>query len=118
MLVPLKYNTSPVQHVGGNLLRSQSITTLYAVSQSIPRMTSNSDMSMILKSTVSRVPKISNSQPRHGVGGRSLRLEDLVPLLIWQGVRGVLRPQKSKVYFHATGPQYEATQMDGVPRGL
>ena len=30
--------------------------------------------------------------PRHGVGGRSLRLEDLAPLLIRQGVRGVLRP--------------------------
>ena len=29
---------------------------------------------------------------RHGVGGRSLRLEDLMPLLIWRGVRGVLRP--------------------------
>ena len=55
---------------------------------------------------------------RHGVGGRSLRLEDLVPLLIRRGVRGVLRPQKSEVYFHAAGPQYEATQMDGVPRGL
>ena len=41
---------------------------------------------------------------RHGVGGRSLRLEDLVPLLIRQGVRGVLRPLKSEVYFHAAGP--------------
>ena len=29
---------------------------------------------------------------RHGVGGRSLRLEDLTPLLIWRGVRGVHRP--------------------------
>ena len=29
---------------------------------------------------------------RHGVGGRSLRLEDLAPLLIRLGVRGVLRP--------------------------
>ena len=29
---------------------------------------------------------------RHGVGGRNLRLEDLAPLLIWRGVRGVLRP--------------------------
>ena len=29
---------------------------------------------------------------RHGVGGRSLRLEDLAPLLIRGGVRGVLRP--------------------------
>ena len=29
---------------------------------------------------------------RHGVGGRSLRLEDLAPLLIRRGVRGVLRP--------------------------
>ena len=29
---------------------------------------------------------------RHGVGGRSLHLEDLAPLLIWRGVRGVLRP--------------------------
>ena len=29
---------------------------------------------------------------RHGVGGRSLRLEDLAPLLIWRGVRDVLRP--------------------------
>ena len=29
---------------------------------------------------------------RHGVGGRSLHLEDLAPLLIRQGVRGVLRP--------------------------
>ena len=28
----------------------------------------------------------------HGVGDRSLRLEDLAPLLIWRGVRGVLRP--------------------------
>ena len=55
---------------------------------------------------------------RHGVGGRSLRLEYLVPLLIWRGVRGVLIPQKYDVYFHAAGPQYEATQMDGVPRGL
>ena len=54
----------------------------------------------------------------HGVGGRSLRLEDLVPLLIWRGVRGVLRPQKFEVYLHPAGPQYEATQMDGVPRGL
>ena len=53
---------------------------------------------------------------RHGVGGRSLHLEDLAPLLIWRGVRGVLKPQKSEVYFHTTGPQYEATQMDGVPR--
>ena len=29
---------------------------------------------------------------RHGVGGRSLRLEDLAPLLIRRVVRGVLRP--------------------------
>ena len=29
---------------------------------------------------------------RHGVSGRSLRLEDLAPLLIRRGVRGVLRP--------------------------
>ena len=29
---------------------------------------------------------------RHGVGGRSLRLEDLTPLLILRGVRGVLKP--------------------------
>ena len=29
---------------------------------------------------------------RHGVGGRSLRLEDLEPLLIRRGVRGVLKP--------------------------
>ena len=28
---------------------------------------------------------------RHGVSGRSLRLEDLAPLIIWWGVRGVLR---------------------------
>ena len=55
---------------------------------------------------------------RHGVGSRSLLLEDLAPLLIWRGVRGVLRPQKFEVYFYAAGPQYEATQMDGVPRGL
>ena len=26
--------------------------------------------------------------------------------------------QKSEVYFHPAGPQYEATQMDGVPKGL
>ena len=55
---------------------------------------------------------------RHGVGGSSLHLEDLAPLFIWRGVRGVLRPQTSEVYFHAAGPQYEATQMDGIPRGL
>ena len=30
----------------------------------------------------------------------------------------MLRPQKFEVYFHAAGPQYEATQMDRVPRGL
>ena len=41
---------------------------------------------------------------RHGVGGRSLRLEDLAPLFIWQTIRGILRPQKSEVYFHATRP--------------
>ena len=29
---------------------------------------------------------------RHRVGGRSLRLEDLAPLFIRRGVRGVLRP--------------------------
>ena len=29
---------------------------------------------------------------RHGVGGCSLRLEDLAPLLIRGGVRGVLKP--------------------------
>ena len=29
---------------------------------------------------------------RHGVGDRSLRLEDFASLLIWRGVRGVLRP--------------------------
>ena len=29
---------------------------------------------------------------RHGVGGHSLRLEDLAPLFIRRGVRGVLRP--------------------------
>ena len=29
---------------------------------------------------------------RYGVSSRSLRLEDLAPLLIGQGVRGVLRP--------------------------
>ena len=29
---------------------------------------------------------------RHGVGGSSLRLEDLAPLLIRRGVRGVLIP--------------------------
>ena len=29
---------------------------------------------------------------RHGVGGRSLHLEDLAPLFIWRGVQGVLRP--------------------------
>ena len=46
---------------------------------------------------------------KHGVSGRSLCLEDLAPLLIWRGVRGVLKPQKSEVYFHAVGPQYEAT---------
>ena len=58
--------------------------------------------------------------PTHDLelAGRSLRLEDLAPLLIWRGVRGVLRPQESEVYFHATGPQYEETQIDGVPRGL
>ena len=28
------------------------------------------------------------------------------------------RPQKSEVYFHTAGPQYEATQMDGVSGGL
>ena len=55
---------------------------------------------------------------RHGVGGRSLRLEDLAALLIRRGVRVILSPQKSEVYFHAAGPQYEATQMDGVPREL
>ena len=55
---------------------------------------------------------------RHGVGSHSLRLKDLAPLFIWRTVRGVLRPQKSEVYFHAAGSQYEATQMDGVPRGL
>ena len=54
----------------------------------------------------------------HGIDGHRFHLEDLAPLLIWQGLRGVLRPQKSKVYFHTAGPQYEATQMDGVPRGL
>ena len=59
-----------------------------------------------------------NYPTRHGVGGRSLLLEDLVPLLIWRGVQGVLRPQKFEVYFHVVGPQHEATQMDGVPRGL
>ena len=32
------------------------------------------------------------SHTRHGVGGSSLRLEDLAPLLIRRGVRGVLRP--------------------------
>ena len=42
----------------------------------------------------------------------------MAPLLIWRGVRGVLRPQKSEVYLHIAGPQYEAMQMDGVPRGL
>ena len=45
-------------------------------------------------------------------------LKILAPLLIWRGVRGVLIPQKSEVYFHIAGPQHEATQMDGVPRGL
>ena len=55
---------------------------------------------------------------RHGVGGRSLRLEDLAPLFIWRAVRGVLKPQNSEVYFHAAAPQYEATYMDGFPRGL
>ena len=55
---------------------------------------------------------------RHGVGGRSLRLEDLALLLIRRGVRGVLKPKKFEVYFHAAEPQYVATQMDGVPRGL
>ena len=29
---------------------------------------------------------------RHGVGGGSLHLEDLAPLLIRRGVRGVIRP--------------------------
>ena len=52
------------------------------------------------------------------VGGRSLHLEYLAPLLIWRTVQGVLRPQKFEVYFHVAGPQHEATQMDGVPRGL
>ena len=33
-----------------------------------------------------------NYHTRQGVGGRSLRLEDLAPLLIRRGVRGVLRP--------------------------
>ena len=28
------------------------------------------------------------------------------------------KSQKSEVYFHVAGPQYEATQMDGVPRRL
>ena len=55
---------------------------------------------------------------RHGVGDCSLRPEDLAPLFIWRTVRGVLRPQKSEVYFPSAGPQYEAKQMDGVPRGL
>ena len=55
---------------------------------------------------------------RHGVGGSSFRLEDLAPLLIWRAIQGVLRPQKSKVYFYTARPQYEATQMDGVPRRL
>ena len=50
--------------------------------------------------------------------GPGVGLSHLVPLFIWQTVRGVLRPQKSEVYFHAAGPQHEATQMDGVPRGL
>ena len=38
-----------------------------------------------------------------------LALKVLAPLLIWRAVRGVLRPQKSEVYFHIAGPQYEAT---------
>ena len=50
--------------------------------------------------------------------GHRLHLEYLAPLLIRRGVRSVLRPQKSEVYFHTAGPQYETTQMDGVPRGL
>ena len=29
---------------------------------------------------------------RHEVGGRSLQFEDLAPLIIWRGVRGVRRP--------------------------
>ena len=33
-----------------------------------------------------------NYPTRHGVGGHSLLLEDLAPLLIRRGVRGVLRP--------------------------
>ena len=41
---------------------------------------------------------------RHGVGCPSLRLEYLAPLLIWQADRGVLRQQKSEVYFHTTEP--------------
>ena len=28
------------------------------------------------------------------------------------------RPKKSELYFHIAGPQHEATQMDGVSRGL
>ena len=33
-----------------------------------------------------------NYPTSHGVSGRSLRLKYLAPLLIWKGVRGVLRP--------------------------
>ena len=43
-------------------------------------------------------------------------MELAAPLFIWRVVRDVLIPQKSEVYFHAAGPQYEATQMDEVPR--
>ena len=37
-------------------------------------------------------PRAQLPHTRHGVGGRSLCLEDLAPLLIRRGVRGVLRP--------------------------
>ena len=36
---------------------------------------------------------------RYGVGGHSLHLEDLAPLVIWRAVRGVLRPQSLKYIF-------------------
>ena len=65
MLIPLKHKTITIW-CGGNNPPTITINE-YSVCRQlvIPRMTSKSDMSMTLRTMVSRIPEISNSQPQH-----------------------------------------------------
>ena len=72
MLIPLKHNTNTILCVGS---KSPTITIdndTMGCQPIYPRMTSNSDMSITQRSTVSKILEISNSQPWHIISALTL----------------------------------------------